>query len=333
MIIDVFNHIYPRRFLDSFVKRRLPILMSFVQAVPSEEFNYFTDPSKRITVMDKYGIDIQAVSLPNSQIRMEGLSPNEAIKLTRSANDEIAEIAEKHQERLVGLATALRLEEEYVDELKRCVHDLGLKGIQIPSNNLGEPLDKFEEFFDAAASLDVPILLHPVNWDYYPWINEYDLTSTFGWPFDTSVALARLVFSGVIERNPNLKIIAHHMGAMIPYFEERIRGFYDEAVMHPAVYGAEHPEQFGAKLNRHPIEYFHMIYADTALYGSKAAMLCGYSFFGPDHVLFSTDYPFGPEYGERWVRDTVKATKELGIPEEDKKKIFETNARRLLKLK
>ena len=330
MIIVAFNHLYTRLFLDSFVKSRLPPLMRFVGAVPREEFSYFTDPSKRIAVMDKYGIDVQAVCLPSPQVRLEGLSPGDVMALLRSANDEIAEMAEKYHERLIGIPTMLRLEGEYVDELRRCVKDLGLKGVQIPSNNLGEPLDRFREFFDAAASLDVPILLHPVTSNSYPWLHEYALVTLFGWPFDTSIAMARLAFGGVLERYPNLKIVAHHMGAMIPYFEERIRGFYDERVDHPTVYD---PRQFGAKLQKHPIEYFHMLYGDTAIYGSKAGMMCGFSFFGPDHILFSTDYPFGPDHGERWVRDTVKAMKELAINDEDKEKIFEKNARKLFKLK
>jgi len=191
----------------------------------------------------------------------------------------------------------------------------------------GEPLDSpaFLPFYEKMAKYNLPIWIHPTHWEYYRWIHDYRLIQIFGWPFDTSLAMARLVFGGILQRYPDLKFIIHHLGGMIPYFSERITGFYEDD---PHVYGALFPYE----LQKPPIKYFKMMYADTVVNGSISALKCGYSFYGPEHVVFATDHPFGPEKGERWTREILKSVRTLEIPPEDKQKIFEDNARRILKL-
>ncbi|MCS7117459.1 MAG: amidohydrolase family protein [Thaumarchaeota archaeon] len=330
VLIDVFNHIYPREFLQEYVRTRIPALVRFVKAEVEDEFRYFTDPEVRLMMMDNHGIEKQVVSLAGGSKLWEGLSERRALRLTRLANDTVADLCERFADRLIPAATLPRLEGEFIEELRRAVRDLGVKAVQVYTNVEGRPLDQFKDFFAEVERLRVPILLHPIEFQYYPWVYEYNIAQTLGWPFDTSVAVSRLVFSGILESYPNVKIITHHLGGMISFFAERIRGFYDEAVQYPRIYAGhtflERP------LARHPLDYFRSIYADTAVSGSAIALRCGIEFFGPSHVLFATDFPFGPDHGERWVAEIIRSLVSLGLPEGAIEDITHRNAERLLRL-
>ena len=129
---------------------------------------------------------------------------------------------------------------------------------------------------------------------------------------------------------PNLKIITHHMGAMIPYFSGRIRPGLDQLGARTA---DEDLAAIGRRLKRRPIDYFRMFYADTALFGSLHGMKCGLDFFGADQTLFASDSPFDPEKGPGFIRETIRCIEELEISAADRRKIYEGNARRLLRLK
>jgi aminocarboxymuconate-semialdehyde decarboxylase len=139
----------------------------------------------------------------------------------------------------------------------------------------------------------------------------------YGWPFDTTQAIHRLIFSGTLEKYPSLKIVTHHLGAMLPFFDRRLE---IESLDIPV------------KLPKPLSEYFKMIYGDTSIEGSVSALTCGYSFFGPDRIVFGTDYPFGPETGELRVRVNLNAIKSMDISEVDRTKILEGNAKKILKI-
>lgn len=329
-LIDVFNHIYPREFLQEYSRTRLPALIRFIRIDVDAEFRYFTDPDARLAILNRFGIERQVVSLAGGSKLWEGLNEKRALRLTRLANDSLAKLCERYADRLIFSATLPKLEGEFIDELRRSVRELGAKAVQIYTNVDGRPLDGFQDFFAEIAKLDVPVLLHPIESQYYPWIYEYNLAQTLGWPFDTSLALSRLVFSGVLEKYPNLKIVTHHLGGMISFFAERIRGFYDEAVQYPHIYAGytflERP------LKKHPIEYFKSVYADTAVCGSSIALRCGIEFFGPDHVVFATDFPFGPDHGEKWVRETISSLTSLALSEDELEAIAHRNAERIFKI-
>ena len=151
---------------------------------------------------------------------------------------------------------------------------------------------------------------------------------TFGWPYETSVAMARILFAGYFDRWPNLKVITHHMGGMIPYFAGRIGPGLDQL-------GARTEDEdltvYLKRLQKRPYDYFKMFYADTALFGARDAVECGLKFFGADQVVFASDFPFDPEKGTFNIRETIKDIDSLSISESDRKKIYEGNARRLLK--
>ena len=137
--------------------------------------------------------------------------------------------------------------------------------------------------------------------------------------------MTRLVFSGVLETYPTLKLITHHCGAMVPYFADRITRLY-------GYYEAHAQAGFMERLRRPPIEYFKQFYNDTALYGNTAGLMCGYAFFGIDHLLFGTDMPYDAEQGDQYTRETIHAVKQMNIPEFEKEKIFKDNAITLLHL-
>jgi aminocarboxymuconate-semialdehyde decarboxylase len=157
-------------------------------------------------------------------------------------------------------------------------------------------------------------------------VSKYEIWWTFGWPYETSVAMQRLVFSRLFDRLPDVKIVAHHLGAMIPYFEGRVGYGLDQ-------FGTRTPgEEYSALLRslpKRPYDYFKMFWADTAVFGSRAATICGLSFFGADQVVFASDAPFDPEGGPMYIRETIKVIDGLEISEVDRRKIYQTNAERL----
>jgi aminocarboxymuconate-semialdehyde decarboxylase len=247
----------------------------------------------------------------------------------------MAELVLAHPTRFPGFIASLPLNhpDESVAELERAVTQLGALGVQLFSNVNGLPLDdpRFWPLFEAADRLRCPILLHPARGaGFADYVGEtkskYEIWWTFGWPYETSVAMQRLVFSRLFDRLPGIRILAHHLGAMIPYFEGRIGYGLDQLGARTA------DEDYGALLAsmpRRPYDYFKMFWADTAVFGSRAATECGLHFFGRDQVVFASDAPFDPEGGSLYIRETLKVIDALDIPETDRRKIYQHNAERL----
>jgi aminocarboxymuconate-semialdehyde decarboxylase len=218
-----------------------------------------------------------------------------------------------------------------VKEARRAVAELGAGGIQIFTNVAGRPLDDpaFEPVFAAMAELDLPIWLHPARTASMPDYpaeqkSRFEMWWCFGWPYETSVAMVRMVFSGLLDRHPRLKIITHHLGGMIPYYDGRVGPGL-------AVLGSRTLDEDYSKvlpsLARPHLDYLHDFYGDTALFGGGIhAVRCGLEFFGSDHVVFATDTPLGP------IAPTIEAIERLDIEDADRRKIFVGNAERLLKM-
>jgi aminocarboxymuconate-semialdehyde decarboxylase len=222
-------------------------------------------------------------------------------------------------------------------EIDRAISELGATGIQIFSNVNGRPLDEpeFQPLFARMAALDLPIWLHPARSPKFPDYqsekrSRYDLWWVFGWPYETTIAMGRLVFAGIFDRHPKLKIISHHLGAMLPYFEGRAGPGLDQ--LGSRTEDADDAAALG-RLERRPLDYFRMFYGDTALFGALAATECGLAFFGADQILFGTDMPFDPEKGPGFIRETIRCIEQMRASPEDKAKIYQGNARRLLRLK
>jgi len=159
--------------------------------------------------------------------------------------------------------------------------------------------------------------------------SQFEIWWTFGWPYETSVAMARVVFAGLFDRWPALKIISHHMGAMAPYFAGRLGPGWDQL---GARTSDEDLSLVLKRLHKRPIDYFRMFYGDTALFGAYDATVCGLQFFGVDHVLFASDAPFDPEKGPMYIRETLSVVDRLPISAEERERIYWRNAAALLKL-
>ena len=223
-----------------------------------------------------------------------------------------------------------------ITEAGRAVTELDARGVQVFTNVLGKPLSgpEFQPVFDVMAGFDLPVWVHPMRGpDFADFAaesrSENEIWFTFGWPYETSACMTRLIYSGLFDRLPGLKIVTHHMGGMIPFFAAKISlGFeqiFDGDADHNPV-----AEQAGLK--RPPIEYFRMLYGDTALNGSAAATVCGHEFFGADHCLFATDAPFDANGGRDLIEGTIAAVDALAISDRDRAGIYSDNTRRLLKL-
>jgi predicted TIM-barrel fold metal-dependent hydrolase len=221
--------------------------------------------------------------------------------------------------------------------MDRAIGELGAKGIQIFTNMNGRALDEAEFYpiFERMVNkYDLPIWVHPTRTakfaDYASETkSKYEIYWLFGWPYETSVFMARMVFSGMLEKLPNLKIITHHLGAMAPFFDARIGYGMDQLGTRTS------DEDYTVILRRmakRPVDYFRMFYADTSVNGSRSATRCGLDFFGTDHVLFGTDCPFDPEGGPLFIREIIKTIDGLRLKEDDRRKVYFGNAIRMLRL-
>ena len=334
MKIDIFPHIFPRKFFDRMLQVPAGAYMQKrMRGVP-----VLTDLELRLRIMDRYEGYVQVLTLASPPVEALG-GPDVTPELARLANDGMAEIVAKHPDRFPGFVASLPMNnpDATLKEIDRAINELHATGIQIFSNVNGRPLDEaeFQRIFERMAGYGLPIWLHPARPASFPDYRDekrskYDLWWAFGWPYETTICMARLVFSGLFDRHPDLKIITHHMGAMLPYFEGRAGYGLDQLGSR-----TDDPDDAGAlkRLKRRPLDYFRMFYGDTAVFGAHHAMECGLAFFGADRVLFGTDMPFDPEKGPGFIRETIAAMERMRATPEEKTKIYEGNARRMLKLR
>jgi aminocarboxymuconate-semialdehyde decarboxylase len=326
-LIDIYCHIYPDRFSTE-MEKFAPKLGDISARL--RKIKKIHDLDARFREMDEFGAYRQVISLPNPPIE-DFATGGAGLALARVANDAMAELCAKYPDRFAGFVAALSLTDVLgsVEEAKRAVTDLGAAGVQIFSPLAGRPLDEpvFEPLFAAMAKLDRPIWLHPARTAAltdYPaeQKSRFEMWWCFGWPYDTSVAMVRLVFSGVFDRYPNLRIVTHHLGGMIPFYDGRVGPGLD-------VLGARTSDEDYSRilpsLKRPHMDYLREFYADTAMFGGGAhALRCGLEFFGADKVVFATDAPLGP------IGPAIAALNSLDLSAEDRRKVFSGNARRLL---
>lgn len=253
----------------------------------------------------------------------------------RAGNEFLADLVHRHPDRFVGFAGALPLADvdRAMAELTHCLDDLGALGVQLETNVGGVPIDhsRFEPVFAEMARRRCPIWLHPVRGKMLPdfgteEVSRYGLWQALGWPYETSLVLARLVLGGYLERHSGLRLIVHHGGAMIPHFCGRLGAVLE--YLGRIGFDGELTEAVES-LPRPLDEYFRMFYADTVLFGAGNAVGCVVDYFGVDHVLFGTDMPFDPEQGPGFIRDTLANVEALGLDAEAQAKVFRGNALRL----
>jgi len=330
MRIDAFTHVVPQKYkdvLDTILPPGFPV-RKIIESMPT-----LTDMDHRFRIMDKFEGLRQIITLGLPPVE-EIADPEKAAELARVANDEMAELVTKHPDRFVAAAACLPMNnmDAALEEVDRAINDLNFKGVQIgtPINN--KPLDhpEFMPLYEKMAQHDLPIWIHPGRPGFYAdykteEMSKYSIHIIFGWPYETTVAMTRLVFSGIFDKHPNLKIITHHCGAMVPFLQQRIECSYDNARL-------IQKENFEENITKPPIEYFKMFYYDTAINGNTPGLMCAHAFCGANRMLFASDAPFDNEYGERFARQTIEAVEQMDIEENEKKMIFEGNIRRLLRL-
>jgi uncharacterized protein len=334
MRIDAFNHFFPQRYFQKMeeVAGDLQDMFRRTRAIKS-----IHDLDERFRVMDMFDDYAQVVSLPapSLEVLSKG-NPQVALELAKIGNDGMAELVAKHPDRFPAFVahTPLTAPDAGVAETERAITQLGAIGTQIFSNVGGKPLDRpeFEPFFASMDKLGKPIFLHPARGANHPdYLDEkkslYEIWWTFGWPYETSVAMARLVFSKLLDKYSNVKVIAHHLGAMVPYFEGRVGPGWDQLGKRTS---DEDYFSLLKSLKKRPLDYFKQdFYADSAVFGSRPATVCGLEFYGVDHVVFASDCPFDPEGGPGYIRETIKIIDSLDLSKEDRDKIYFRNLEKI----
>ena len=331
MKIDVFTHFVPPAFAEFVLRTDLGR-----SAVPRwRNIATLVDLDAHFRLMDEFGDYIQIPSLANPPIEAYA-PPAETPEIARAANDAMAEICARHSDRFPAFVANLPMNnpEAAIEEAQRAVGELGAAGCLIYTNVLGAPLSepRFRPIFDTMAQLDRPVWLHPIRGPEradYPTEarSEHELWFTFGWPYETAVAMGRLVYAGLFDELPGLKIITHHLGGLVPYLEGKISMGFAQAAEGEL---ARNPVAEKAGLRRQPLEYFRMFYADTAVNGVAKALECGLEFFGADNCVFASDAPFDPTGGAHLISESIRLVDAL---EPDiRAQVFAGNARKLLHL-
>jgi predicted TIM-barrel fold metal-dependent hydrolase len=333
MKIDAFAHILPTGYKTALYKRADKRFFSGKWDQVIDGTPALFDLDNRLRVIESHEGLSQILTVASPALE-ESATPEDAVYLAKLANDEMAELVGKYPDKFTAAVANLPMNDidEALKEADRAIKDLKFKGVQIFTPVDGKPMDlpEYLPLYDKMAEYDLPIWIHPARGRAIPDYgteghSKYYMYQMFGWPYETTAAMVRLVFSGVLERCPGIKFITHHCGAMVPYLSERIVVGQDYAEVH---LGA----RWKQALSRPPIEYFRMFYGDTALNGSTPALMCGHAFFGTDHVIFATDYPYDNESGDRFTRAVIKSIEAMAIPDQEKAKIFDGNIRRLLRI-
>src|SRR3954470_10765496 len=334
MKIDIYNHVLPKAYLDlvkqhskeaGLVKRMSGIRMLW-------------DVEHRVQMLREKFSDVQQVltlGLPSPELLGDA---SHSPEFARVANDGMAEMVRKFPKEFPAFIASLPMNNPRaaIDEMARAINQLGAKGIQIVTHVAGKPLDDAEFFpiFERITNHHGrPVWMHPARpasrADYAGEPkSKYEIWQVLGLPFETSVAMARMVFSGLLEKLPKIRIVTHHCGGMIPYFAGRAETLWAQLGSRSA---DEDESEVLKKLGRPPIEFFKMFYGDTVLGGAAAPLACGIAFFGAEHVVFASDCPFDPESGPMFIREGIRSIEELGLSEADRRKIYFENAARLLK--
>jgi uncharacterized protein len=332
VIIDVFNHFMPKAYLDRLAK----LAPDHIAVTAFPRLKPLVDVDARLRLLDEFDDLRQIISLANPPLELVA-TPAQSPELARLANDTLSEVCRSYPDRFPSFVASLPMNniDASLVEIDRAITQLGARGIQVFTNVAGKSLSaaEFRPIFKKMVEHDLPVWVHPMRG---PQFSDYASETTsaneiwfsFGWPYETTACMTRLIFSGIFDELPALKIISHHMGGMIPYFAGKIKlGFKQIFFGTPEL----NPIAQECGLKKPPIEYFKMLYADTAL-GEEVPTRCGHAFFGTQSCLFATDAPFDAEQGRGLIANTLRAVQALEISAAESEQILAGNARALLKL-
>jgi len=336
MIIDFQAHIFPSSYLDEM--KRLDGAVILEEPDPYSGMSYFYDKKlkcrintatfqgqnieRRLEHMDRLGVDVHVLTIPAPGAdRFEG---DGAIKIARIANDAIAAIARRHPKRFIGFFTLPTCNvKASLDELERSVNELGLKGFGCFANLNGQALDREEllPIYERLAKYKLPVYIHPTA----PLATEatgIDIMPTliFGWAFDSTVAMTRLVYGHVLERFPEINFVVADVGGVLAFFAQRAINIYSGRT-------EEIRQRYGLKEN--PLDSFRRFYVDTADHPAST-LRCVKDFFGAERMVLGTNYPYGPEEGCLLVKNSLKAIDGIELAAAEKAKVLGGNAARIL---
>jgi predicted TIM-barrel fold metal-dependent hydrolase len=274
----------------------------------------------RIAHMDEHGVDVQVLSFTSPG--PQAFAANEAIPMAQDANDRLAAAVKKHPTRFAGFAALPTAEPKAAaDELERTVKQYGFKGAMIHGHQQGEFLDqrKYWPIWERAAALDVPIYLHPAL--PHPkaveaYFGGYEDIARAGWGFavDTSIHFLRILFSGVFDAYPNLKIILGHLGEGLPFAMHRLNDHTYRAAQHRG-------------LKKSPLDYIRdNLVVTTSGNWYEPAFVCTMLAIGADKILFAIDWPYEANSAG------MAFFNKLSLNDDDRHKIAHGNAERLLKM-
>lgn len=331
--IDMFNHYLPPEFYDKVVSLGgTAHMLTRARKMPA-----MSDLEYRLRLMDTFEgyQQIPCIVSPNVE---QLVAPEHTAALARSANEAFYELCQKHPDKFPSFVAVLPLDDmdKACREAEFAITQLGAAGAQVFTNQNGHAIDSedFFQLYETLNQLDSVLWIHPARTFREPYYKDedmerYELWWTMMWPIETTMAASRLVYAGLFERCPNLYVILHHAGGMIPMEEGRLENGLK-------LYGTRTAPAFQQLVQspvkeKKQIDEFRRFTADCATFGSKAAIECAINFFGVDNMVFASDLPFDPEDGFGYVRRTLSDIANLSIPEEQKDALRYKNALRILK--
>jgi predicted TIM-barrel fold metal-dependent hydrolase len=329
--IDAHTHFSSLKVLDALEKQDgKPFVLSRTYRTRPA----LVDAKARLEILDRNEVDIHVlVPIPWLEafphiVHDRALAP----QFARMMNDEIAAVVAAHPKRFRGVALLASVEPDaMVAELTRCVKELGFVGAYLPVGPTAKRMDHpdFEPLYRAIVDLDAMLWLHPSRPPLADYADEtaslYQVWQQMGWPYDTTAAMYRIVFSGVFERHPSIRIITHHHGGFVPYYQGGMRGSWAAS--------EEEGRKVSDKVSRPYIDHFRKFYCDTACKDFVPKVLeLALDFFGPERMLFGSDTPFGAGDGQSFTGGALRSIEAMQIAPEVRRTILSANAQRILKI-
>lgn len=329
--IDTHNHVYTKSHLDA-IKKLGGLAGWSIRNDPKSGMDMLYGERGYPFVLTKscYDMEERIKELDDAHISMQVVSPSEPFfdflevedskRLASKVNNEIAGIAERYPSRFAGLA-GLPLGDvgASIEETRRAVRDLGLKGVIIPTKVRGEKAissPEFEELFDEFDRLSLPVFIHPtlpVGAERY---RKYFLGMMMLYPHETNITVAELLFGGFLERFQRMKIMVADLGGALPLMVGRMFRFYSAI------------EECRKNLKKEPIEYLRNIYFENGSEFYKHSMKCCYEFTGPGQIVLGTNHP-SPIVA---FNDAVGSIERMDVSEAEKEMMFHSNAKKLFSL-
>jgi uncharacterized protein len=329
MRIDAYTHFFPKKFFDRLddIAADYKDMGKRVRSLPA-----LYDLEVRKKIVDGHQDYQQILSYTQPPIELIAKTPAQIDEFCRIINDGFAELTAKEKDHFPGWVAQVSLAaaDAGVGEAERAVKELGALGVQIYTNVAGKPLDRPEylPFWDKMNALGIPVWMHPARGAEMPdYISEqkslYEIWWTFGWSYETATAMMRLVYSKIMDNHPDLKIITHHFGGIVPMLEGRIGPGND--VMGSRTSDADYVT-LRKGLKKRVLDYFKEdFWADTAVFTAESATKAGLEFFPRDKIVFASDCPYDPEGGTMYPRETLRILEKLDLSKADQDRIYFKN--------